>query len=169
MHAYFRIVFIRIYYNIGHILACQSFSISPDDSTNSIRLIHNRPTAMASFMRPMLRLPGQSLLRPCSLCRAGLSLPVPRRSFGAARLLRQQQQQQQKQQKQQQQEQESASAPDMDRMRAMYKTRNRTTMFYTLSVILGTVALSYGSVPLYKMVRSVQEFKNSRIQFKNSC
>jgi cytochrome c oxidase assembly protein Cox11 len=25
-------------------------------------------------------------------------------------------------------------------------------MFYTLSIILGTVALSYGSVPLYKMV-----------------
>lgn len=25
--------------------------------------------------------------------------------------------------------------------------------FYTLSIILGTVALSYGSVPLYKMVR----------------
>lgn len=24
--------------------------------------------------------------------------------------------------------------------------------FYTLSIILGTVALSYGSVPLYKMV-----------------
>ena len=25
--------------------------------------------------------------------------------------------------------------------------------YYTLSIILGTVALSYGSVPLYKMVR----------------
>lgn len=25
--------------------------------------------------------------------------------------------------------------------------------YYTLSVILGTVALSYGSVPMYKMVR----------------
>lgn len=27
--------------------------------------------------------------------------------------------------------------------------------FYTLSIILGTVALSYGSVPMYKMVRHV--------------
>jgi hypothetical protein len=26
-------------------------------------------------------------------------------------------------------------------------------MYYTLSIILGTVALSYGSVPMYKMVR----------------
>ena len=25
--------------------------------------------------------------------------------------------------------------------------------YYTLSIILGTVALSYGSVPMYKMVR----------------
>jgi cytochrome c oxidase assembly protein subunit 11 len=41
----------------------------------------------------------------------------------------------------------------MDQMRAVYKQRNRTTMNYTLSIILGTVALSYGSVPLYKMVR----------------
>ncbi|CAK7564367.1 MAG: Cytochrome c oxidase assembly protein cox11, mitochondrial [Sporothrix epigloea] len=40
----------------------------------------------------------------------------------------------------------------MDRMRTVYKMRNRTTMNYTLSVILGTVALSYGSVPLYKMI-----------------
>lgn len=40
----------------------------------------------------------------------------------------------------------------MDQVRAVYKQRNRTTMYYTLSVILGTVALSYGSVPLYKMV-----------------
>jgi cytochrome c oxidase assembly protein Cox11 len=44
------------------------------------------------------------------------------------------------------------AAPDMERMRAVYKMRNRTTMFYTLSVILGTVAFSYGSVPMYKMI-----------------
>ena len=30
--------------------------------------------------------------------------------------------------------------------------------YYTLSVILGTVALSYGSVPMYKMVNSVWSF-----------
>jgi hypothetical protein len=63
----------------------------------------------------------------------------------------------------------------MEQAREVYRRRNRTTMcaiaypgarietgankvvlsnrFYTLSIILGTVALSYGSVPMYKMVR----------------
>lgn len=40
----------------------------------------------------------------------------------------------------------------MEQAREYYRRRNRTTMFYTLSIILGTVALSYGSVPLYKMI-----------------
>ncbi|KAI1428038.1 amine oxidase [Xylaria sp. FL1777] len=48
--------------------------------------------------------------------------------------------------------QESAQALSMDRLREHYKYKNRTTMFYTLSIILGTVALSYGSVPMYKMI-----------------
>ncbi|OIW25878.1 hypothetical protein CONLIGDRAFT_647607 [Coniochaeta ligniaria NRRL 30616] len=45
-----------------------------------------------------------------------------------------------------------AAGVRMDQMRAVYKQRNRTTMFYTLSIILGTVAFSYGSVPFYKMI-----------------
>ncbi|KAI1257795.1 hypothetical protein MGN70_000839 [Eutypa lata] len=40
----------------------------------------------------------------------------------------------------------------MERLREYYKYKNRTTMYYTLSIILGTVAFSYGSVPLYKMI-----------------
>ncbi|KAF6844999.1 cytochrome c oxidase assembly protein cox11 [Colletotrichum musicola] len=44
-------------------------------------------------------------------------------------------------------------APSMEEVHAHYKRKNATTAYYTLSVILGTVALSYGSVPLYKMVR----------------
>ncbi|CAJ2511843.1 Uu.00g074680.m01.CDS01 [Anthostomella pinea] len=48
--------------------------------------------------------------------------------------------------------QQQAMAPSMERMRAYYKYKNRTTMFYTLSIILGTVAFSYGSVPMYKMI-----------------
>lgn len=40
----------------------------------------------------------------------------------------------------------------MEQIRAVYKMRNRTTMYYTLSIILGTVAFSYGSVPMYKMI-----------------
>jgi len=43
-------------------------------------------------------------------------------------------------------------APTMEQLRTPFAKRNTTTMFYTLSVILGTVALSYGSVPMYKMV-----------------
>ncbi|KAM3484137.1 hypothetical protein MY8738_002405 [Beauveria namnaoensis] len=55
----------------------------------------------------------------------------------------------------------------MERIRAHYKKKNRTVMYgnrslaratemrnYTMSAILGTVALSYGSVPLYKMICS---------------
>ncbi|KAF2970408.1 hypothetical protein GQX73_g3135 [Xylaria multiplex] len=48
--------------------------------------------------------------------------------------------------------QDQATAPSMDRLREHYKYKNRTTMFYTLSIILGTVAFSYGSVPMYKMI-----------------
>lgn len=40
----------------------------------------------------------------------------------------------------------------MAQLHEHYKHKNRTTMFYTLSIILGTVAFSYGSVPLYKMI-----------------
>ncbi|KAF2749151.1 hypothetical protein M011DRAFT_466268 [Sporormia fimetaria CBS 119925] len=43
-------------------------------------------------------------------------------------------------------------APSMESMHARYKQRNRTTMNYVFSVILGTAALSYGSVPMYKMI-----------------
>ncbi|KAI1376111.1 cytochrome c oxidase assembly protein CtaG/Cox11-domain-containing protein [Hypoxylon crocopeplum] len=43
-------------------------------------------------------------------------------------------------------------APSMERVHEYYKYKNRTTMFYTLSIILGTVAFSYGSVPMYKMI-----------------
>ncbi|KAI1447420.1 amine oxidase [Annulohypoxylon stygium] len=46
----------------------------------------------------------------------------------------------------------TAGAPSMERMAEYYKFKNRTTMYYTLSVILGTVAFSYGSVPMYKMI-----------------
>ncbi|KAI9791423.1 MAG: Cytochrome c oxidase assembly protein cox11, mitochondrial [Peltula sp. TS41687] len=40
----------------------------------------------------------------------------------------------------------------MDAIRASFKNKNRSTLYYTLSIILGTVALSYGSVPLYKTI-----------------
>ncbi|KAJ1338006.1 cytochrome c oxidase assembly protein subunit 11 [Microdochium nivale] len=48
--------------------------------------------------------------------------------------------------------QHALHAESMERVRAHYKIKNRTTMFYVISTILGTVAFSYGSVPLYKMI-----------------
>ncbi|KAI0401409.1 amine oxidase [Xylaria palmicola] len=48
--------------------------------------------------------------------------------------------------------QQQAQLPSMDRLREHYRFKNRTTMYYTLSIILGTVAFSYGSVPMYKMI-----------------
>ncbi|KAH8730435.1 cytochrome c oxidase assembly protein CtaG/Cox11-domain-containing protein [Phaeosphaeriaceae sp. PMI808] len=44
------------------------------------------------------------------------------------------------------------AAPPMDQIHAQYKKKNRTVMNYVFSIILGTTALSYGSVPLYKMI-----------------
>lgn len=42
--------------------------------------------------------------------------------------------------------------PSMQAMRNPHAKRNQNTLYYTLSIILGTVALSYGSVPLYKTI-----------------
>ncbi|KAL2073401.1 hypothetical protein VTL71DRAFT_10725 [Oculimacula yallundae] len=43
-------------------------------------------------------------------------------------------------------------APTMEQLRAPFAKKNVSTLYYTLSVILGTVAFSYGSVPMYKMI-----------------
>ncbi|PSS06786.1 hypothetical protein M430DRAFT_130021 [Amorphotheca resinae ATCC 22711] len=43
-------------------------------------------------------------------------------------------------------------APTMEQLREPFKKKNSSTMYYTLSIILGTVAFSYGSVPMYKMI-----------------
>ncbi|TPX15220.1 uncharacterized protein E0L32_004778 [Thyridium curvatum] len=40
----------------------------------------------------------------------------------------------------------------MEHVSAQLKKKNASTMYYVISVMLGTVALSYGSVPLYKMI-----------------
>ncbi|KAH7075904.1 cytochrome c oxidase assembly protein CtaG/Cox11-domain-containing protein [Paraphoma chrysanthemicola] len=42
--------------------------------------------------------------------------------------------------------------PRMDQMHARYKEKNRTVMNYVFSVIVGFVAITYGSVPMYKMI-----------------
>ncbi|MCJ1259399.1 Cytochrome c oxidase assembly protein cox11, mitochondrial [Lignoscripta atroalba] len=40
----------------------------------------------------------------------------------------------------------------MQQLRAPFAQRNNSTLYYSLSIILGTVAISYGSVPMYKMI-----------------
>ncbi|KAK7978272.1 cytochrome-c oxidase assembly protein [Apiospora saccharicola] len=47
---------------------------------------------------------------------------------------------------------QDAHGARMEKLHEFYRYKNRTTMYYTLSVILGTVAFSYGSVPMYKMI-----------------
>ncbi|KAK7408236.1 Cytochrome c oxidase assembly protein cox11, mitochondrial [Neonectria punicea] len=42
--------------------------------------------------------------------------------------------------------------PTMDQIRAHYRQKNRSVAYYTLSTILGFVALTYCSVPFYKMI-----------------
>ncbi|KAG8417721.1 Cytochrome c oxidase assembly protein cox11, mitochondrial [Metarhizium acridum] len=49
-------------------------------------------------------------------------------------------------------QQSQQGAPSMEQIRAHYNRKNQTVAYYTISLILGTVALSYGSVPLYKMI-----------------
>ncbi|KAF2222459.1 cytochrome c oxidase assembly protein CtaG/Cox11-domain-containing protein [Elsinoe ampelina] len=46
----------------------------------------------------------------------------------------------------------SQAIPSMQQLNQVYSRRNQNILYYTLSVILGTVALSYGSVPLYKTI-----------------
>ncbi|KAK3952971.1 cytochrome c oxidase assembly protein CtaG/Cox11-domain-containing protein [Pseudoneurospora amorphoporcata] len=60
--------------------------------------------------------------------------------------------QQQQGQQQQQQTRRTGVSPEMEKVRAEYKKRNQSTMYYVISIILGTVAFSYGSVPMYKMI-----------------
>ena len=43
-----------------------------------------------------------------------------------------------------------AAAPTHDQLRKPFEQKNANTLYYTASIILGTIALSYGSVPLYK-------------------
>ncbi|KAI4775454.1 hypothetical protein E4T52_09601 [Aureobasidium sp. EXF-3400] len=47
---------------------------------------------------------------------------------------------------------QQSHGPTQEQLRAQFKSKNRNTLYYTLSIILGTVALSYGSVPFYKMI-----------------
>ncbi|KAI1802732.1 cytochrome c oxidase assembly protein CtaG/Cox11-domain-containing protein [Daldinia bambusicola] len=77
----------------------------------------------------------------CASCRRSLIRTPPRRSVANSPA-----------RKQQATTPPGPGMPSMERVREYYRYKNRTTMYYTLSVILGTVAFSYGSVPMYKMI-----------------
>ena len=44
------------------------------------------------------------------------------------------------------------AAANMEAVRRGFDSKNTNTLLYTLSIIIGTVAISYGSVPLYKTI-----------------
>lgn len=44
------------------------------------------------------------------------------------------------------------ATPSMEQVRKQFDSKNSNTLLYALSIIIGTVALSYGSVPLYKTI-----------------
>ncbi|KAH8599420.1 cytochrome oxidase-like protein assembly factor Cox11 [Bisporella sp. PMI_857] len=44
------------------------------------------------------------------------------------------------------------AAPTFEELREPSRKKNISTLYYTISIILGTVAFSYGSVPMYKMI-----------------
>ncbi|KAF2089882.1 hypothetical protein K490DRAFT_35002 [Saccharata proteae CBS 121410] len=52
----------------------------------------------------------------------------------------------------------------MEQLREPFKAKNRSTGYYALSIILGTVALSYGSVPMYKMICQTTGFGGQPIK-----
>ncbi|KAL7813791.1 cytochrome c oxidase assembly protein CtaG/Cox11 domain-containing protein [Trichoderma gracile] len=117
---------------------------------NALRLVRNAPSRTT---------PSSSSQWACFFCqnarpRTGSSRPnlaELRRKFSSSRPRREQQQQTQTQTPHQAQ-QSASYAPSMDRVREQYSRRNKTIAYYTLSVIMGTLALSYGSVPFYKMI-----------------
>ncbi|KAI0484437.1 cytochrome c oxidase assembly protein CtaG/Cox11-domain-containing protein [Xylariaceae sp. FL0804] len=102
---------------------------------------------MSSSLLP--RIPWRPLLQTSApqcrmLARARPTLPrAPRRPVSNSSAETQYQQQQQRY---------ADHTAYLARRAEYYKHRNRTTIFYAMSLILGTVAFSYGSVPMYKMI-----------------
>ncbi|KAL5083349.1 hypothetical protein Trisim1_001754 [Trichoderma cf. simile WF8] len=109
--------------------------------SNALRLARNGPSRTASSS-------SQWACFFCQHARPQNSRPNFtdfRRTFSNSRPRREQQIQHQPRQN-------ATYAPSMDRVREQYSQRNKTIAFYTMSVIMGTLALAYGSVPLYKMI-----------------
>ncbi|KAL7944640.1 cytochrome c oxidase assembly protein CtaG/Cox11 domain-containing protein [Trichoderma barbatum] len=108
---------------------------------NALRLVRNSPSRPASSS-------SQWACFFCQHARPQSSRPnfaEFRRKFSNSRPRREQQTQHQSRQN-------ATYAPSMDKVREQYSRRNKTIAYYTLSVIMGTLALSYGSVPFYKMI-----------------
>ncbi|KKP00983.1 cytochrome c oxidase assembly protein subunit 11 [Trichoderma harzianum] len=109
--------------------------------SNALRLARNGPSRTASSS-------SQWACFFCQHARPQSSRPIFadfRRKFSNSRPRREQQIQHQPRQN-------ATYAPSMDQVREQYSQRNKTIAFYTMSVIMGTLALAYGSVPFYKMI-----------------
>ncbi|KAF3359525.1 hypothetical protein VDGD_01977 [Verticillium dahliae] len=100
---------------------------------------------MNAFLRIPQRIAQASRQWSCSLCQHARpqTIRTPRIPSGARNASSSSQQQQSQQQR---------YTPSMAQVNAHYRRKNATVAYYTLSIILGTVAFSYGSVPLYKMI-----------------
>ncbi|KAL7914559.1 cytochrome c oxidase assembly protein CtaG/Cox11 domain-containing protein [Trichoderma velutinum] len=122
------------------ILSC--FQTSQNEAmSNALRLVRNGPSRTASSS-------SQWACFFCQHARPQSSRPNFadfRRKFSNSRPRREQQIQRQPRQN-------ATYAPSMDKVREQYSQKNKTIAFYTLSVIMGTLALAYGSVPFYKMI-----------------
>ncbi|KAK0389901.1 hypothetical protein NLU13_3474 [Sarocladium strictum] len=93
----------------------------------------------------------------CYFCQHSRPQPSKFESFRrtiSSSTVRRTQQQQQQQQPPRQQQRRVETAPSMAQMREHYNKKNRSVGYYGASVIIGFLALAYGSVPLYKMICS---------------
>ncbi|KAK7204644.1 cytochrome c oxidase assembly protein COX11 mitochondrial precursor [Myxozyma melibiosi] len=104
-------------------------------------------------------------------CQPRPSMLLHSRLFSTSHFLRNQQTQEQQQKLQQELEQQKLAHPELnpaflkkliekgltvedlvDRENARNRQKNRTALFYTLSIIIATLALSYASVPFYRLL-----------------
>ncbi|KAK8025117.1 cytochrome c oxidase assembly protein CtaG/Cox11 [Apiospora arundinis] len=104
------------------------------------------PRTIATSLRNTFQQSSSTSRWACSSCRRALnaSRGQQKTQFGGAQRRTASSSAQKKAQ--------DAHGARMEKMHEFYRYKNRTTMYYTLSVILGTVAFSYGSVPMYKMI-----------------
>lgn len=112
--------------------------------SKSIEEQHSFPKTMNSFPQFLSNLARSDAAWTCSSCAKTLRQKPSTPFFNPSRLMRRDISDSSKTRQN--------VAPTMEQLRAPFRKKNSSTLYYTLSIILGTVAFSYGSVPMYKMV-----------------